>query len=142
MFLKNNTLAMKQHGSALTMAVFMIVIFSLLGVVMLKLISTSSESLSYEVLGLRAYTAADSGLQWGLQQLFPLSSAVIECANVDFNNVPTLQVEGLNQCQIESLQCTDFEEAGTRYYTLTSTGTCSSAEVSTSRTLQIDARSL
>ena len=142
MFLKQKSSLVKQRGSALTMAIFMIVVFSLLGLVMIKVISAGSENLSYEVLGLRAYTAADSGLQWGLQQLFPLSPVVIECADIDFTNVPTLQIEGLAQCQIENLQCTDFVEAGTRYYTMTSTGTCTGAEVSTSRTLQIDARSL
>ncbi|MEW6997619.1 hypothetical protein AADZ86_07935 [Colwelliaceae bacterium BS250] len=142
MFLNKKMLVKNQQGSVLTMAIFMIVIFSVLGLVLVRVISTASESVSYEVMGLRSYTAADSGLQWGLQQLFPLSSAVIECADVNFNNVPNLQTEGLNQCQITNLECTDFEDAGTRYYTLTSTGSCSSGEVSTVRTLQIDARSL
>ena len=142
MYPRNSLPLLKQQGSSLIMAVFMLVIFSLFAAVLVRMVGSSTENISYEVIGLRAYAAADSGLQWGLQQIFPLSSAVIECANVDFNNVPILQVAGLEQCQIESLQCSDFVEGDTRYYTITSTGTCTSGDITTSRTLQIDARNL
>ncbi|WNC68128.1 pilus assembly PilX N-terminal domain-containing protein [Thalassotalea nanhaiensis] len=142
MYPRNPLLLTKQKGASLIMAVFMLVIFSLFAAVLVRMVGSSTENISYEVIGLRAYAAADSGLQWGLQQIFPLSSGVIECANVDFNNVPILQVAGLEQCQIESLQCSDFVEGDTRYYTITSTGTCTSGDITTSRTLQIDARNL
>lgn len=142
MYPKNSLQLIRQRGTSLIMAVFMLIIFSLFAAVLVRMVGSSSENISYEVIGIRAYAAADTGLQWGLQQLFPLSSSVIECSNVDFNDVPALQVEGLTQCQIDNLQCADFEKDGTRYYTITSTGTCTSGDVSTSRTLQIDARNL
>ncbi len=51
-------------------------------------------------------------------------------------------VNGLSGCHIANLECKSFVESGSTYFTLTATGICDVGGVSTSRTLQVDARSL
>ncbi|KGJ98946.1 hypothetical protein [Thalassotalea sp. ND16A] len=133
----------KQQGASLIMAVFMIVVLSLMAAALVRIIASSSETVSYQVFGTRAYAAADIGNQWGLQQLFPLGSEIVDCAVVNAATVPDLaNVPGLIGCHIETLQCTDFIESGVTYFTLTATGACDAGSVRTSRTLQVEARSL
>lgn len=50
------------------MAIFIIVILALLGTSMVRLIATGSQSVSQEITSLKAYLAAQSGLQWGMYQ--------------------------------------------------------------------------
>ncbi|WNC72908.1 MSHA biogenesis protein MshP [Thalassotalea psychrophila] len=135
------SLRSKQRGASLIMAVFMIVIFSLFAAVLVRMIGSSSENISYEVIGTRAYAAADTGNQWALQQLFQLNTSTSSC--VDVTTPPDISaVNGLIGCRVANLQCDSFVESGVTYFTLTSTGVCDSGDVSTSRTLQVDARTL
>ncbi|MDT0603311.1 MULTISPECIES: hypothetical protein [Thalassotalea] len=135
----------KQSGSSLVIAIFVIVIISMLGAALVKMIRSSSDSIVYEVLGTRAYNAAQIGLQWQLQQLFPLDNTnQLTCAAVS-NNPPDISSHaGLEHCQVNApISCNDEGEIlGTRYYTITSTGQCEVAGVITSRTLEVQARSL
>jgi MSHA biogenesis protein MshP len=134
----------KQGGSSLVIAIFIIVIISMLGAALVKMIRTSSDSIVYEVLGTRAYNAAQIGLQWQLQQLFPLNNTnQLTCAAVA-NTPPDLStISGLENCEIISpITCTDLEVLGTHYYTVRSSGQCEVAGVITSRTLEVQARAL
>lgn len=134
--------AHKQQGASLVMAIIMIVVFSMMAAVMVKIVSSSSENISFEVLGTRAYTAATIGNQWALQRLFPLNS-IGSCANVNGQTLPTISnTNGLTGCQISNLVCSAVVVDAVSYFTITSTGTCGSGEVSTSRTLKVDGRSL
>ena len=134
----------QQAGRALVIAIFVIIVLSVLGATLVKMLESSQESVAYEVLGTRAYTAALSGLQWQLAEVFPLNSPAIVCADIvnsppppSFNN--TL---GLAQCKV-SVSCSDFDrENGIRYYTITATGTCAIGSESTSRKIAVKARSL
>jgi MSHA biogenesis protein MshP len=134
----------QQAGSALVIAIFVIIVLSVLGATLVKMLESSQESVAYEVLGTRAYTAALSGLQWQLAEVFPLDSPAIACktqaeinsATPSFNN--TL---GLAQCNL-SVSCTDFEREGIRYYTITGTGTCAINSELTSRKVAVEAHSL
>ena len=126
-------------GSALVIAVFIIIVMSLLGATLVKILASSQQNVVYEVLGTRAYAAAQSGVQWQLSQVFPLNSAAAACASQtppSFSNV-----NGLEQCSI-AVSCSDFVIDSTRYYTITATGKCQAGDTVTSRTLQVDARSL
>lgn len=58
----------KQMGSALVMALFIIIILIFIGTTLLRVFSTSSEAISQEVIGTRAYMAANSAMQAELQQ--------------------------------------------------------------------------
>jgi MSHA biogenesis protein MshP len=140
---KNQSLH-QQRGSSLVIAIFIIVVISMLGAALVKMIRSSSDSIVYEVLGTRAYNAAQIGLQWQLQQLFPLDNNVqLTCAAV-FTVPPNIDTTaGLENCDIISpISCTDSEVLGTRYYTVKSTGQCSIAGILTSRTLEVQARAL
>ncbi|OUS30581.1 hypothetical protein A9Q98_04890 [Thalassotalea sp. 42_200_T64] len=140
---KLNLARKKQQGASLVMAIFMIVVFSLMAAALVRIITSSSETVAYQVFGTRAYAAADIGTQWGLQQLFPLDSIIVDCAVVNAATVPDISnVSGLIGCHIETLECTDFIESGLTYFTLTATGVCAAGNVETNRTLQVDARRL
>ena len=132
-------------GSALVIAIFIIVVMSLLGSALVKMLSAGAESVAFEVLGIRSFQAAQIGLEWELQQLFPLNSAAGACQTQTTinNNKPNLaNTDGLLNCRIETLTCNSFVVQGTTYFTVESTGQCDINGEVTSRTLQIKARSL
>jgi len=132
----------KQKGSAIVIAIFVIVVMALLGAALVKILSSSAESVAYEVIGTRAYAAAQTGAQWQLLEVFPHNTnAATACKNIIVE--PNLSnVQGLEFCQA-SVSCNDggvFK--GTTYYVITSVGQCSFGGVITSRTVMIEARSL
>lgn len=133
-----------QMGSALVIAIFVIIVLSVLGAALVNMLDSSQEGVAYEVLGTRAYTAAQSGLQWQLAEVFPLDSDAIACkSSTEINNItPTFtNTLGLAQCSV-AVTCKDFLHESIRYYVITSTGQCVLDGEFTSRTLQVDARSL
>jgi len=108
---------------------------------LVKILSSSAESVAYEVIGTRAYAAAQTGVQWQLLEIFPHDTSTrTACKNSiiepDFSNV-----EGLASCQA-IVSCNDGEFDGTTYYIITSVGQCSVGGVITSRTVEVEARSL
>ncbi|NQY34046.1 MAG: pilus assembly PilX N-terminal domain-containing protein [Alteromonadaceae bacterium] len=136
-----------QRGSSLVLAIFIIVVMSLLGASLMRMMSSSAETFAYEVLGTRAYAAAQTGLQWRLKSLFPLGSPAVVCPPEDTDDpsagAPDLSgIKGLKGCRIATLVCSCFAVDGTRYYTITSTGQCDINGEKTSRTLKVQARSL
>lgn len=130
-----------QKGSALVIAIFVIVIMSLLGAGLVRMLSSSSESVVYEVYGTRAYAAAQTGIQWQLTQIFPLNIAEITCA--DTTNTPDVSATaGLQSCII-NVECdSSVTLHGIQYYTITSRATCTNAEITTSRAIEVTARSV
>lgn len=138
-----------QRGSALMMAVFIMVVLMLLGTTLMQLLSSGNEAIAQEVLGTRALAAANSGAQAHLQKLFPLNGAALQCSNApqeyDFDGIP-----GLYQCKAVAT-CDNYVTHDTvNYYRITSTGGCGSGEMATdsnsivlsSRTVQVEARDL
>ena len=167
MFLSSNSTVMrssknKAQGSALVIAIFVIIVMSLLGVALVKMLSSTAESVAYEVIGTRAFQTAQTGLQWGLSDRFPLNSSARHCdgASVDAtaaNYVSTGplsgsldasslvdidQATGSENCVVTAVKCDDFKHEGVTYFTLTSTGQCTVADVVTSRTIEVTARTL
>ena len=61
----------RQRGSMLVMTLFIIIILAFLGITMVNLLSSSNQSVVYEVLGARAKMAAQSGVQRLLSTAFP-----------------------------------------------------------------------
>ena len=59
------------RGSAIMVALFVIVIVGLLAAALSRLLLDSSEKVTVEVLGVRALMAAQSGLEQGFYQLYP-----------------------------------------------------------------------
>jgi MSHA biogenesis protein MshP len=129
----------QQKGSALVIAIVIIVVMSLLGVALVRMLSSSNEAVAYEVIGTRAYTAAQTGAQWQLMRTFPLNNAASECAlNV---NMPLADIDGLSNCVI-TVDCSSTDYDNVTFYTITSNGQCSAGHVITSRIVEIEARNL
>lgn len=134
----------KQRGSALVIAIFVIVVMSLLGAALVKIMDSSQENVAYEVLGTRAYNAAQTGIQWQLAQLFPLNNTIATCASIT-NSPPILnQISGFIGCEISSITCDDFlhPDSGVRYYTVKSIGQCAIDGEFVTREIEVEARSL
>ncbi|MBO1255838.1 type II secretory pathway component [Alteromonas sp. 5E99-2] len=132
-----------QKGSLTVMALFVIIILSFLGVALSNQLTTSSQSLVYEVHGTRAYLAAQTGLEILAATSFPLNSVNAQC------NIPspgnTLNVSGVNglqNCAITTMCSSQIvTENGVDtliYYQFESTGVCQAGTEWTSRTLARD----
>jgi MSHA biogenesis protein MshP len=132
----------KQQGSALVLALFIMVVTTLLGAALVRMISANSETIVYEVIGTRAYQAAQAGAQRKLSEVFPLLPGIVQCSqNSRYDEFSTVQ--GLNNCIATDVDCIEGPTVDEiTYYTITSTGQCNVAEVFTSRTIEIKARRL
>jgi len=132
----------RQSGSALVIAIFILVIMTLIGSALIRMQSSSAESVVYEVMGARAYAAAQTGLQWQLTEIFPLNTTGITLCKANIIEPIISGVEGLKDCKFK-ITCDDsIEHNGVQYYTLTSTGSCQVAGIDTSRTIEIEARNI
>ena len=89
---------LRQKGSALMMSLFVMVILILLGNALVKVLSSSSEATAQEVIGTRAYMAANSDMQAKLQQLFPLNDGTLVCDPAPPIN-DLSHIEGLFHCE-------------------------------------------
>ena len=134
------------RGSALVIAIFVIVVMSLLGMALVKMMDSSQQNVAFEVLGTRAFSAAQTGAQWQLAQLFPVglnSASANTCAGVSQAPPPVHNAPGLQDCFIASpITCEDFLHDGVRYYTITSVGQCQLDGEVTSRIIEVEARSM
>ncbi len=140
----------KQRGSALLLALFVMIVLMLFGTRMVDILSTGSENIAQEVLGTRALAAANSGIEARLQQLFPLNGVAGTClASPPVINFAA--IVGLQNCQATTT-CTSNNYLGETYYRLTSTGTCGSGTLTSSsasnnivissRSVQVEAKNL
>jgi MSHA biogenesis protein MshP len=132
----------KQKGSAIVIAIFVIVVMALLGAGLVKILASSAESVAYEVIGTRAYAAAQTGAQWQLLEIFPHDTDTRTACQSTITEPDFSSVEGLKDCEATVTCNDDGEFDGTTYYIITSTGQCSVGGVITSRTVEIEARSL
>mgnify|MGYP003384513898 FL=1 len=146
---------LRQTGSALMMSLFVMVILILLGSALMKVLSSSSEATAQEVIGTRAYMAANSAMQAELQKLFPLNNAAPQCNATpppyDFSSSGS-SIAGLYHCKATTT-CINYAThptTGERFYRLTSTGKCASSALAadskeivvSSRKIQVEARDL
>lgn len=159
---KRSKLHTKQQGSALMLSLFIIIVLTLLGTTLVRVLSTSSETIAQEVIGTRALMAANSAMQAELAVLFPLATdAAIPhpIGTCNASKPHDLQasgsdIPGLYHCSA-STTCDNYyttvpDPTVTQYYRLTSTGKCGSSALSanskgivrSSRTIQVEARSL
>ena len=156
--IKQKSLLQAQQGSALIIALFVIIVITMLGGTLVRILSTSSETTAQEVIGTRAFMAANSAMQAELSVLFPLATdaaipqPVGTCNAINLNGLPDLgnDIDGLYHCSA-STTCELYHTQDTvNYYRLTSTGECGSGviaaeskmAVKSSRTIQVEARSL
>ena len=91
-------------GSALVIAIFVLVIMTLIGSALIRMQSSSAETVVYEVMGTRAYAAAQTGIQWQLTEIFPLNTPDVTLCkdNVDIVEPTISGVKGLETCSFEN----------------------------------------
>jgi MSHA biogenesis protein MshP len=131
----------QQRGSMLIIALFVIIVFSLLGLNMTLLLSSSSETVIYEVLGQRALNAARTGLEICLANRYPITGSASVCtnpANDIFAGTP-----GLQNCIYTVDPSADVvvtDNANTfNYSKFTSTGRCEAGDIIITRKVYVDA---
>ncbi|QFI39743.1 hypothetical protein FR932_18965 [Moritella marina ATCC 15381] len=117
----------KQQGSMLVIAIFIIVVISLLVASLSRILSSTADSVANEVYSAKAYYAADSAMEYGIYRalqnpplcplgpLGPLSTPFILTGEIGLENC-TAKVT----CQLIP---------GTTQYYLESTGTCDGGKI-------------
>jgi len=136
----------KQQGSAIVIAVFIIVIVSLLSAALASLQRDSAQGTSYEVYAARAYLSAYSAGEAALVTLFPLDSTDRACTGIE---IPVTLGDdvGFHGCSAsytcETLEPTavNVDNLATRYK-IVSTAVCENAQTVTRRQITLEAASL
>lgn len=139
----------RQQGSALVIAIFIIVVMSIVTAATINIIGSASRGVVTEVYGARALQAARSGLNIALTELLPLDQEVQTglCVN-RLTGDPATEVlsglefvsDGLSNCNV-TVACTalDVDDPGSGYhFRLTATGACTVGDQNYSRVLQIE----
>lgn len=119
-----NGLHNSQNGSALLIAVFVVVVMAVLMAGISRSISSSVDQTAYEVLGIRALLAADTGTELALMELFPhdTPSGTTSCADVTTEIYMTTQF--VTPCVV-AISCQS--NTSNDYFQIQSTGTCKSS---------------
>ena len=121
----------RQQGLSLATALFVITVMALLAVMIFQLVRSNAETTQEEILLNRALNAAETGVQFGLNAVFPPNGAASACGTETYSLVE----DGLNACEAE-VSCSFIDVSSDRYYTVTSKGTCGDV----SRTVQVRAQ--
>ena len=125
--------AKSQQGSMLVIAVFIIVIFGLLASALTSILSSSQDSVSYEVLGVRAQATANAGMEAGLYRV--LRESVLCNVMPAGSTTPTTSLSvnldaSLAQCTVTVLcgQRSAINGNSVNYYILNSSGPCTTGD--------------
>ncbi len=129
--------ASRQFGSALIIAIFVILFGTLILLALARLTTSSSTTLIYEVQGQRSYWLAKSTLDLGFVQLFPLNQAAQSCTAVN-TGVRNWNSNDWAGCQSQ-LTCSENTIDSKKWYRLTSTAWCGDGDLLTSRVLSAEA---
>jgi len=89
----------KQTGFSIVMAIFILVVLSLLGGYMVKLSGVQHATSIFSIQGARAYQAARAGVGWAVARV----SSPIDC--VDIDAAPAMSFADINGFSV-SLSCT------------------------------------
>ena len=106
-----------KRGFSLVSAVFILVILSLTGVYALKLSSNTNAARVLSNDGIRAYFAANSGLEWGLYQVINNPSACPPTTTLSLSQGGLVHFQTVVSCSMSS-----FTESSNNYniFTITS----------------------
>ncbi len=129
----NLRIACRQRGIGLVAAIFLIVVVAALVTAIVRTVRTSADAFSLDVVSQRAFLAAESGAQLGLNRVFA-PSGTPACGNWTWQ----LDAVGLASCRAE-VACRSEVVDGTPYYTLESDGRCDVAGVVAERRVLVRA---
>lgn len=129
-----------QRGFLLPVALFIIVVMGFASLALWRTTAQTGAASVQELLSSQAFYAAESGIQAGLSELlYPgagnRSQADARCSGLN-QNLDFSGVEGLNLCAA-NVQC-ELVEPGV--YELSSKGSCGSGDLSSERSLEVQAR--
>ncbi|TDF34529.1 type II secretory pathway component [Alteromonadaceae bacterium M269] len=146
----------------LIIAVVVMTVILLLGLALTRVLASSSNAIVYEVFGVRAFNAANAGLEQNLARVFntpgsvpqnlcdtvtsgdaspPVGSGNTIDSAVSFSNFSS--IPGFENCRFVSsctVQSFTANSVNQNYFRFTSTGECSSDGIVVSRTVAVDAR--
>jgi len=133
------TSARRQRGAAMLFAIAIIVVASLLGAAMVRMLRVEQVGVARDVLSTRALLAADSAAQKAMYDLFQSGSTCVSPGpSISFTGI-----SGLNNCSATSA-CTSFTATGSskKYYSVRTTGTCGSNTDPATRQIEVLARDI
>ncbi|MEE4245311.1 MAG: hypothetical protein V2I33_07855 [Kangiellaceae bacterium] len=123
-------LTSNSRGFSIFAALFIIIVVGLLAGTILRMTQTSEVAVAQETLSIRAFFAAESGVQAVAMQIFPLTGGGF-CNNQVIN----FAANGLTNCRA-TITCNAYVADGENYYQVVSQGQCSSGELQASRTIE------
>ncbi|MBV1840185.1 type II secretion system protein [Photobacterium ganghwense] len=131
----------KQHGSALIVSLFVIVVMSLLAAAMIRVDWANQDITTKEVLGTRAWFTAHSANEVTLSELFPLNQPpnTAACTNTHFAPANNFHCSADVAC---TLHAVSGAEGTINTFYLVSTATCGSGENQVSRTQEAWAKEI
>ena len=122
----------QQQGSMLVIAIFIIVVISLLAASLSRILSSTADSVANEVYSAKAYFAADSGMEYGIYQVlndFVCADFSTDVPNeTDITGFDISDVVGLENCDVE-IRCQTITAGNNTQYYLRSTGTCDGGKI-------------
>lgn len=133
----------QQKGYLIPLAVILIVGISFLAAAIAKLSSQSASTSVAEGLSLQAFYAAESGAQYGMNQIFfsatNRAAADANCTGVNGANL-NFTVNGLNTCSV-GISCSINTDASntTSFYVVNSSGSCGTGDYIGERVVQVSA---
>ena len=135
-----------QRGFLMPLAIFILVVMGFFAITISRLTGQTAIATAQEAISVAAFYAAESGAQFGMNQLFYDTGAAISRATVDANctalsgSVFNFAVNGLNGCDA-TVSCSRSVDAAntTSYYRLQSQAACGSGGVSAQRTIEVSA---
>lgn len=145
---KHHSSLEKQAGSAIIIAIFVIIIISLLGAALVSLQRDSAKGTSYEVYAARAYLSAYSAGEVALAKLFPLGETDPDETNCSVASPAKITVTltsdtGFNGCTADytCLILSGDSNLPTRYK-IDSTAVCKNSQTVTRRKVTVEAVNL
>lgn len=135
----------KQQGLSVVLAIFVLVVLSLLAAAMFNIMASGSDSVAREVVSARALFAAESGAQRQLNGIFP-PGGVVEtgsCSSaVETPRANTFVMGGLIGCNDVVVVCEYVSIDAVNYFSLTSTGRCGPAGDGAVRVIEVQAKDI
>lgn len=130
----------KQRGLSLVIAIFILVVLSLLGAAMINILSIGTESVAREVLSTRALFAAESGAERKLNEIFNPGGSVEpgECTNETYAQADLGGIQGCADLSVV-ISCVLVPVNGINYFTITSEASCGATGSAAVRRVQVQA---
>ncbi|MEE8057807.1 MAG: hypothetical protein V3T17_08235 [Pseudomonadales bacterium] len=137
----------KQQGLSLILAIFVLVVLSMLGAAMMNILASGSDSVAREVLATRALLAAESGAQQMLNTIFPPGGTIDpnDCDSIPGDGSPEVHpfpLAGLFGCSGAEVTCAYTTIGAAHYYTIISTGSCGPANDLAVRVIEVQAKDI